>query len=163
MFSLAHTYTFRNAWLNEARIGYVRTRTSTEARTSLHWSDIGVAEGEMNRNNELPSFEIIGSVSVASGFPRTIAQNSFIYGDNLSLVRGAHTLRVGGSLTRLQDNVNLVGLGSFLQFLSWPDFLLGLSAKDNGTGFSNVFASFDDFGLTNQGIQGMGGYGVRAG
>ena len=150
VFSLAHTYTFRNAWLNEARIGYVRTRTTTEARTSLHWSDIGVAEGEMNRNNELPSFEIIGSVSVASGFPRTIAQNSFIYGDNLSLVRGAHTLRVGGSLTRLQDNVDLVGLGSFLQFLSWPDFLLGLSAKDNGTGFSNVFASFDDFGLTNR-------------
>jgi hypothetical protein len=43
-----------------------------------------------------------------------------------------------------------VGLGSFLQFLSWPDFLLGLRAENNGTGFSNVFASFDDFGLTNR-------------
>ena len=37
-----------------------------------------------------------------------------------------------------------------MQFLSWPDFLLGSSAEDNGTGFSNVFASFDDFGLTNR-------------
>jgi hypothetical protein len=65
-----------------------------------------------------------------------------------SLVHGAHTLRLGGSITRVQDNINLVGLGSFLRFLSWPDFLLGLSAKDNGTTFSNVFSSFDDFGLT---------------
>ena len=104
----------------------------------------------MSQNNELPSLNILGSVSIASGFPRTIAQNSFVFGDNLSFVRGAHTIRLGGSLTRLQDNVNLVGLGSFLQFLSWPDFLLGLSAEDNGTGFSNVFASFDDFGLTNR-------------
>jgi hypothetical protein len=150
VFSFAHTYTFRNAWLNEARIGYVRTRTTTEARTPFHWSDVGVAEGEMSGNNELPSLEILGSVSIASGFPRTIAQNSFVFGDNLSFVRGTHTIRLGGSLTRLQDNVNLVGLGSFLQFLSWPDFLLGLSAEDNDTGFSNLFASFDDFGLTNR-------------
>ncbi len=150
VFSLAHTYTFHNEWLNEVRIGYVRTRTTTKARTPFDWSDIGVAEGAMSGNNELPSLEILGSVSIASGFPRTIAQNSFVFADNLSLVRGAHTIRLGGSLTRLQDNVNLVGLGSFLQFLSWPDFLLGLSAEDNGTGFSNVFASFDDFGLTNR-------------
>jgi hypothetical protein len=35
-----------------------------------------------------------------------------------------------------------------VQFLSWPDFLLGLSASSNGTGtFSNVFASIDNFGL----------------
>ncbi len=150
VFSLAHTYTFHNAWLNEARFGFVRTRTTTEVRTPFDWSDVGVAEGEMSQNNELPSLKILGSVSIASGFPRTIAQNSFVLEDNFSFVRSAHTIRLGGSLTRLQDNVDLVGLGSFMQFLSWPDFLLGLSAKGNGTGFSNVFASFDDFGLTNR-------------
>ena len=150
VFSLAHTYSFHNAWLNEAQIGFVRTSTTTEATTPFDWSDVGVAEGEMSHNNQLPSLKILGSVSIASGFPRTIAQNSFVFGDNLSFVRGAHTIRLGGSLTRLQDNVNLVGLGSFLHFLTWPDFLLGLSAEDNGTGFSNVFASFDDFGLTNR-------------
>jgi Carboxypeptidase regulatory-like domain/TonB dependent receptor/TonB-dependent Receptor Plug Domain len=150
VFSLAHTYIFRNAWLNEARIGYVRTRTTTEAQTPFKWSDVGVAEGEMSQNNELPSLNILGSVSIASGFPRKITQNSFVLSDVLSLARGAHTLRLGGSLTRLQDNVNLIGLGSFVRFLSWPDFLLGLSAGGNGTRFSNVFASFDDFGLTTR-------------
>jgi hypothetical protein len=97
----------------------------------------------------LPSLQILGSLSIASGFPRTIAQNSFIFGDDLSLVRGNHFLRFGGSITRVQDNVDLIGLGSLVRFLSWPDFLLGLSAADNGTAFSNVFASFDDFGLSN--------------
>jgi hypothetical protein len=148
VFSVAHSYAFNSAWINEARIGYARTRTGTEAETPFSWSDIGVAEGEMNRNNDLPSLRILGSVSLASGFPRTITQNSFVFSDGLSFVRRAHVVRLGGSITRLQDNVNLIGLGSFLQFLSWPDFLLGLSGEGNGSAFSNVFASFDDFGLT---------------
>ena len=131
-------------------MGYVRTRTGTQAKTAFSWSDIGVAEGEMSGNNQLPSLEILGSVSIASGFPRSIAQNSFIFSDDLSLVRKSHSLRFGGSITRLQDNVDLIGLGSLVRFLSWPDFLLGLSATDNGTGFSNVFASFDDFGLSTR-------------
>jgi hypothetical protein len=150
VFSLAHTYNFHNTWLNEARVGYVRTSTLTEAQTPFKWSDIGVAEGEMSHNNELPSLDILGSVSMAPGFPRSIVQNSFVFLDNLSFIRGLHSVQLGGSLTRLQDNVNLVGLGSLVRFLSWPDFLLGLSAAANGSAFSNVFASFDDFGLSNR-------------
>ena len=150
VFSLAHTYTFSNKSLNEARIGYARISTDTQAQSPFKWSDIGVAEGEMSHNNELPSLRILGSVSIASGFPREITQNSFVFSDDFSLVRGPHNLRFGGSLTRLQDNVNLVGLGAGLRFLSWPDFLLGLSANDNGSAFSNVFASFDDFGLSTR-------------
>ena len=64
VFSLAHSYTFSSNWLNEARIGYVRTRASTEARVPFRWSDVGVAEGEMSRNNDLPSLDILGSVSI---------------------------------------------------------------------------------------------------
>jgi hypothetical protein len=148
--SIGHTHTFRNGWLNEAQFGYVRTRTSTEAQTPFKWSDVGVAEGEMSLNNELPSLGITGSVSFASGFPRTITQNSFVFSDGLSFIHGAHTLRLGGSITRLQDNIGIKGLGSFVDFLSWPDFLLGLNAGSNGTKYSNVFASFDDFGLTDR-------------
>ena len=146
--SLADTYSFSSTLLNEARIGYVRTNTSTGAVTPFKWSDVGVAEGIMSHNNELPSLSIAGSASIASGFPRTIAQNSFVFSDDLTFIRGGHTVHLGGSVTRLLDDVNLVGLGSFTRFLSWPDFLLGLSAASNGTDFSNVFASFDDFGLT---------------
>ena len=131
-------------------MGYVRTGQGPKPR--LHSAGLILVwrKAEMSGNNQLPSLEILGSVSIASGFPRSITQNSFIFSDNLSLVRKSHSLRFGGSITRLQDNVDLIGLGSLVRFLSWPDFLLGLSATDNGTSFSNVFASFDDFGLSTR-------------
>ena len=150
VFSLEHTYARTSSWLNQARVAYVRTRTRTDAITPFKWSDVGVAEGGMSENNQLPSLSILGSISVASGFPRRITQNSFVFNDILSFTRGTQTMRFGGSITRYQDNVNLVGLGSFLHFLSWPDFLLGLNASGNGTAYSNVFASFDVFGLTDR-------------
>ncbi|HXJ93114.1 MAG TPA: TonB-dependent receptor [Terriglobia bacterium] len=151
VFSLSDTYTPNSATLNEAQIGYVRTRASTEAQTPFEWSDVGVAEGEMNDNNELPSLSILGSLSIASGFPRIFTENTFAFDDDVSLIHRAHSIRLGGSITRLQDHVDTIGLGSWLDFLSWPDFLLGLNAAGNGTGaFSNVFASADAFGLTQR-------------
>jgi len=149
--SISHTYAPDNNWLNELRVGYVHTRTMSASQSPFKWSDIGVAESELNQENELPSLNILGSVSFSSAFPRAVTQDSFAISDNASLVYGPHTLRFGGSVTRVQDNLDSVGLGTLVQFLSWPDFLLGLNAADNGTGvFSNVYASIDDFGLLNR-------------
>jgi len=151
VFSLAHTYAFSNTRLNEARFGYVRTSGNTTAVTPLTWSSVGVAEGEMSEANELPSVQILGSLNLTSGYPRRFAQNSFALGDLFSVIKGGHSIRVGGSLTRLQDNVNIAGLGSLVLFLSWPDFLLGFDAQSNGTGtFSNVYGSADEYGLTQR-------------
>jgi TonB dependent receptor len=149
--SLSHTYAFSSGWLNQARFGFVRTVGTTTAQAPFTWSDLGVAAGTMNEENALVSLNILGSISFASGYPRQFAQNTFVITDDLSRVFGKHTIQTGGSLTRLQDNIAIVGLGSFLQFLSWPDFLLGLNATQNGTKlFSNVFESVDDFGLLNR-------------
>jgi hypothetical protein len=151
VFSMANTYALTNTSVNEARVGYVRNRTETSAESPFAWSDIGVAEGNMTDANRLPSLNIIGSVSIAPGYPRAFTQNTLSLGDNLSFVRGAHTVTFGGSMTRLQDNINIDGFGSLVEFLSWPDFLLGLDGAQNGTGtFSNVFASADVFGLLNR-------------
>jgi hypothetical protein len=151
VFSLAHTYVLSNASLNQARIGFVRTNTSMAAEAPFKWSDVGVSEGDMNKNNELPSLNIVGSLSMASVFPRTYAQSSFVFNDVFSFIKGSHAVKVGGSLTRLEDNLDFAGTGSFVQFLSWPDFLLGLDASDNGTGmFSNVYASSDIFGFLDR-------------
>ena len=151
VFSLSHTYVINDRWLNEARVGFVRTTSTTGHNAPFKWSDVGVSEGEMNSENELPSLNILGSISMASAFPRGFTQNSFIASDVMSIERGAHAFQLGGSVTRLQDNASNVGIGSFLQFLSWPDFLLGMNSTDNGTEkFSNVYASVDDFGLLNR-------------
>ncbi len=151
VFSLAHTYVQSNALLNQARIGFVRTNTNMEAHVPFKWSDVGVSEGEMNKNNELPSLNILGSLSMAAVLPRTYTQNSFVFNDVLSLLKGSHAMKVGGSLTRLEDDLDFAGAASFVQFLSWPDFLLGLDASSSGTGIhSNVFQSSDLFGLLNR-------------
>ena len=151
VFSLTHSYVLTNALLNEARLGFVRTRTETGAEAPFKWSDVGVAEGELNKNNELPNLNVVGSVSMASVAPRTYTQDSFVFSDVFSFIRGATALKFGGSLTRLEDNLDFAGLGSFVQFLSWPDFLLGLDAASNGTAtFSNVSQSADIFGLLNR-------------
>jgi len=151
VFSLAHTYVLSNALLNQARIGFVRTSTKTVPNAPFKWSDVGVSEGEMNKNNELPALNIAGSVSMTSTIPRTYTQDSFVFNDVLGFLKGSHSVKAGGSLTRLEDNLDFAGLGSFVQFLSWPDFLLGLDGRSNGTGkVSNVFASADVFGLLNR-------------
>ena len=101
---------------------------------------------------------------MASVLPRTYTQNSFVFNDVLSFLKGSHAVKVGGSLTRLEDNLDFVGAGSFVQFLSWPDFLLGLDASSNGTGIhSNVFQSSDIFGLLNREFRVWEGSGFRAG
>lgn len=150
VFSLAHSYALSSSRLNEARIGFVRTSTAAQAHSPFSWSDVGAFEGAMNENNELPSLGILGSISMAPALPRTYTQNSLVLSDAFSLVSGAHTLNFGGTLTRPQANLDFAGFGSYLDFLSWPDFLLGLSGAGNGTKFSNVFESADVFGLLNR-------------
>ena len=86
-----------------------------------------------------------------SAFPRTFDQQRFYFADTLTYSRSRHSIQMGGSLSRILDDVNIVGLGSLTQFLSWPDFLFGLNASQNGTNlFSNVFASVDDYGLLDR-------------
>jgi Carboxypeptidase regulatory-like domain/TonB dependent receptor len=151
IFSLSNTYALSSRWLNQARFGFVRTVGNTTAQAPFTWSDLGVSAGAMNNENELVSLNVTGSISFASGFPRQFAQNSYVITDDLTYVSGKHTIQVGGSLTRFQDNIAITGIGSFVQFLSWPDFLLGMSATQNGTNrFSNVFQSVDDYGLLNR-------------
>ena len=156
--SIANVYAISNSLLNEARVGFVRTKTQSRAEAPFKWSDVGVLEGEMNGNNELPTLNIRGSVSMAPAFPRTYTQNTFSLSDTASWLRGAHSMKFGGSLTRLAEYFDIPGLASSIQFLSWPDFLLGLDASQNGTGtFSNVFGSTDFFGLFNRDCTGWEG------
>ncbi|HEY6119953.1 MAG TPA: TonB-dependent receptor, partial [Pyrinomonadaceae bacterium] len=149
--SIAHTYSINSTLLNEARLGFVRTVTQSQSQAPFKWSDVGVSESELNSNNELPNLNILGSVSMAPAYPRTYTQNTYSVSDTFIMLHGAHALQSGGSLALLQEYFNIPGLASSLQFLSWPDFLLGLNANDNGTGrFSNVFASTDIFGLLSR-------------
>ncbi len=134
--------------VNNVRFGYTNTFGSSSAEAPFAWSDLGVAAGTMNNENGLPSLGIEGSINFATAFPRTSNQKRFYLADNLTWSHDQHLIELGGSLSRILDDVNAIGLGSLVEFLSWPDFLLGLNAEQNETNlFSNVYASIDDYGL----------------
>ena len=151
VFSLSWMKLIRPQWLNELRFGYTSTLGSTTAQAPFAWSDLGVAAGSMNNEDGLPSLGITGSVNMATAYPRTFDQQRFYFSDIFTYSHGQHLIEGGGSLSRILDDVNIVGLGSLEQFLSWPDFLLGLDAEENKTNlFSNVYGSIDDYGLLDR-------------
>ena len=149
--SLSWVQLLKPQLLNESRFGYTNTLGSSTAHAPFAWSDIGVAAGSMNNANELPSLGIVGSINLASAFPRTFNQKRFYLSDNLTYSHSRHLFEMGGSLSRIHDDINIIGFGTFVDFLSWPDFLLGLNAQQNGTNlFSNVYESVDVYGLMDR-------------
>jgi len=149
--SAAYVRSFGERLVNESRFGYTNTLGSTSSTAPFRWSDLGVVAGSMNNEDGLPSLAVVGSINLASAFPRTFAQKQFYFSDMLSYSRSRHWIQLGGSVSRFHDDIDIVGIGSLVEFLSWPDFLLGLDAKQNGTNlFSNIFASIDDYGLLNR-------------
>ena len=148
VFSLADTYTISPQLLNEARLGFNRILGVLDPTSPYTFSDVGVSEG--TPSNELPAVDIAGSFDLNPGFPFQFAQNSYSFQDSLSYAHGRHMMRFGGGLTRLQNNISNFNFGGSLQFLSFPDFLLGQSAAQNASGFSNVFSSMDGFGEYNR-------------
>ena len=160
VYSISHRYQGSSSWLSDTKFGFVRTVTTSVAQAPFKWSDVGVSEGEMNNDNELPSLSILGSVSMASVLPRTYGQDSLVLNNVTSFLRASHMLQLGASLTRFTSDLKFNGFGSSVQFLSWPDFLLGLDASSNGTGeFSNVFASSDAYGLLDRNLNAWEGSG----
>jgi hypothetical protein len=137
--------------LNLLRFGYTNRYGSTTAQAPFQWSDVGVSAGTLSEQNSLPSLGIVGSINLASAFPRSFNQKRFYFSDLLTYTHSKHLIQVGGSLSRIQDDINIAGVGTLAEFLSWPDFLLGLDATQNRTNlFSNIYESIDVSGLLDR-------------
>jgi Carboxypeptidase regulatory-like domain/TonB dependent receptor len=157
-FTLTHTYIFNPALINRAEIGFHRTLGLFAQSKVFTFSQIGATVPAFD--DEIPAIALdFGSPTGLSlggnGQTVRLAQNTYNFQDSLSWTRGRHALRFGGGVSRQQ--LNEVGF-HFLAgelFLSWPDFLLGLDANDNGTApfapfgldSSNIIASLDVPGL----------------
>ncbi len=145
-YTLANTYVFGPAAVNQVQLAFHRVGVRREQETPFRWSDLGVsAPPQIDR---LPAVSILGSYGLGGQLEGSRVENHFSLSDTLSLVRGRHFLRLGGSLSRVHLNTQDFNFNGTLVFLSWPDFLLGLSGPANGTfAFSNVFASIGAVGL----------------
>jgi Carboxypeptidase regulatory-like domain len=152
--SVAHTYTFSNTLVNQAQFGFHRINVPTVQDEIFKFSDIGVTAP--SNADPFPSIGVLGSLAVGgNGQGLTLSQDHFNFQDSLTYVRGRHTFRAGGGVTRTHlDLVDFHFFGGLL-FGSWADFLLGLpggpvAAGGTGLPFSNVFLSLDIPGILDR-------------
>jgi hypothetical protein len=137
---LSDTNTFKSTIVNVARVGYVRfdgTQTQPQPITN---SDIGLT-GPLGLPG-MPQIDVLGLFGMGPDLQLRDTTNNFEGQDTLSMSFGKHSLRLGGGVTRIEHNyVPHYYDKGLLYFLSFPDFLLGQSGAQNGSGLSNVYES----------------------
>lgn len=140
MLVLSDTHTFSTQLVNSARFGYVRFNGAQLGQSPIRAADVGITSP--TGLPQIPAINIAGLFMIGSNgsplFDETT--NDFVLQDTVSYLFGKHSLRAGVEAKRTQLNVNAPFVtDGFTFFLSFPDFLLGESAAQNGSPVSNVF------------------------
>lgn len=139
--ALNWTRTISPTVINEARVGFNRAVFISDF---LDWANVG----NLNAKLGIPGAQLIpGLASITAGNgvafgSRAVNEdnvtNTFHYGDNLTILRGRHSFKMGGQLQRYQQNRFYPGnnglLGGFtydgrFTGLAFADFLLDLLAN----------------------------------
>ena len=130
--SITDVHIFGPTLINEFRAGFFRNRNDTRARAYFTNAEFGI-------NNPL-AFERPDLALIRVSSPRDVGedfrfgtpddqvldvQNTFYYGDTLSLTKGQHSIKLGGEYRRNQLNGNLQETknGEFRIDRSWFNFL----------------------------------------
>jgi hypothetical protein len=143
MFVLSDTHVLNGGMVNVARFGYMRFLGHSAASRPVLAANVGMAT-VTPIYPEIPQIVVNGLFTIGGqGYPSDFdATDAFIWQDVLSVTRGRHNLRFGAEAKLNQLNVNIpYGADGFLFLLSFPDFLLGESAAQNGSGESNLYES----------------------
>jgi len=142
MLSVSDTQTIRTDLINVARFGFVRfygNRTINEPITN---ADVGITSPLGLPG--IPTIIVNGLFNIGTPASPQFreATNDFIGSDTLSLVSGKHSFRMGVEAKRNQLNTFLpFETRGYLELGSFADFLLGESAAQNGSPYSNIEAS----------------------
>lgn len=158
--ALGHTFTFSPSLINELRAGFHRTAINSTQTNPFTFSQIGATVPSFY--NDLPSLDIGSCCTAGGGAPSGIIQGSWDIVDSLAWTHGRHNIRFGGGVTRSYLDQRDFRSNGIEDFITFPDFLLGLNAADNGlaaanfiTGgefpaFSNLVVSIDFVGLSDR-------------
>jgi hypothetical protein len=145
---LSDTHVFSPAVVNVARFGYTRFHGFSKSTSAITAAQAGIAAP--SGLTDMPQIDInglffIGPDSQPFYFQTT---NTFVWQDTVSITRGRHDLRMGFEAKRHQLAVNVPYVTTGFLFLdSFQDFLLGQSAAQNGSPFSNIFQSVGASGI----------------
>jgi hypothetical protein len=148
MFVLADTHVFNPNLVNVARFGFMRFNGFLTNISPIAAADVGIQPPSILPT--IPGIAVQGLFTIGpSGEPSYFENtNTFVWQDTISLTRGRHSLRMGGEAKRDQLDVDVpYTIDGYLLFLSFPDFLLGESGTQNGSGQSNIYMSSGASGL----------------
>jgi hypothetical protein len=148
MFTLSDAQTFSSNLTNLARFGYMRFNGLQTQENPVNASQVGMTTPDGLPT--LPGIQLTGLFTIGSfGEPFYFQNtNTFVWQDTVSLTRGRHSLRMGGEVKRHQLVLDVpFTTAGFLLIQSFPDFLLGQSAAQNGSSQGNIFQSVGAAGL----------------
>lgn len=148
MFVLSDAHSFSPNLVNVARFGFMRFNGLQSGVDAISASSVGMQTPA--GLPEIAGIQVQGLFTIGpSGEPFYFENtNTFVLQDTLSLTRGKHNLRMGGDAKRHEVDINVpFTTAGFILFQSFPDFLLGESAAQNGSGQSNIFNSVGASGL----------------
>lgn len=138
--SLHDIYTFSPTLINQLNLGYHRIYGNVSSEYPVTNSQVGITPG-CDGMPYAPIMAITGSFTIGGTFNdgQWADTKAYQIGDQVSWVHGVHNIRVGGDMeaTDLPFADPEVTRGN-LTFSSFPDFLLGMSAAQNGTLYSNI-------------------------
>ena len=139
-FALKHNYIFSPNMINQGSIGYHRIFGEVNSEYPITNAQIGMVPSCSSQPIS-PIISVTGTFTLGGTFNDGQWANTRTYqaGDQFTWVRGAHTFKMGFDVetSRLPFSDPETTRGT-LGFSSFPDFLLGLSAAQNGSAFSNL-------------------------
>jgi carboxypeptidase family protein len=124
IFTLNWTHIFDPVMVNEARLGFSRNHLVVAAGAPLNPADFGIRNG-VNRPAGLPLVNVAGELNF--GGPALLngrGDTSLVVSDTLSLLRGRHTVKLGGEYRRFYSNFFVNDPGRF-NFPSVAAFIEG--------------------------------------
>ena len=148
--SLKHTYVLSSNFVNEVSGGYHRTYGITGTNTPVSAADLGIASP--CNLTVMPVINVQGSINMGGSgndIQDTVSQ-AFTAQEQISWLHAKHNIRAGFGWERISTPVADPGVTrGTLTFLSFQDFLLGMSAAQNGSAFSNIYTSNGSCGDTS--------------
>jgi hypothetical protein len=154
---LKFTSALSGHFLNEALVGYIRNTGRLQTQANLTASQIGMTAPSDPTYPLMPIISVTGYFNLG-GVNNDVsmsAVNSFEIDDQISWTHGKQSIRAGFLGEKNQFNFDDPNnkRGS-LNFQTFQDFLLGMTAAQNGTGFSNVNTSGSQQGSYYKGYRG---------
>ena len=147
MLVLSDTHVFNSNVINVARFGFMRFDGTLTTVNPITGPDVGMQTPATFPI--IPGIQVSGLFTIGPPFQPSYFENTnnFIWQDTVSLIRGRNNFRFGGEAKRTQLTVAPSQQAGDLIFLSFPDFLLGQSASQNGSSQSNIFFASNGSGI----------------